>query len=355
MKNDTINAESLFSIWKKNGAWDISYLISELRSRILKKYPVPDSSENAQNPSDPDSIGKNIVYLFPSHIMKIQKALCTTMADKESLDYFSQIGNITVLDLACGPGTASFAFVDFILGLLRNAYIKRASPLQITIIFQDLEVNCLQAAEYHTNVLRNILSQYGNWLRISVGDTFRCSISETINLMNNSHIQTFDLMFLANALDPILIHGHKALELIPDCQDPIAHARPCDRPALLGNFLNNLGKYANPYYSRDLLLQENRYAPLIPICLPSQELKVIRTSMTQKTIRPDYSSETMIVPFAYCGYKYSFSNKAISNYPIPQPLACLENFANCFGENDYYESIPELLLLDAVCRRFAVG
>lgn len=336
MVEEIIDNEKLYSIWKKDGIWNLSDLMTNFRSRILKIYPRSDSPENAQHPSDRESIGKNIEYLFPSHVMKIQKALCTMICDKESFDYFSQTGNITILDLACGAGTASFAFVDFIIGLIKQGFVQRKYTLSIKIVFQDIEMNCVQSAENHAKILNDSLRQQSNVFQISAEDSLPCSLIETLKLINNSRIRFFDLILFSNAFDQVLIHGEKALEIIPACSDPIAHARPCDRPAILGDFWNSLGRYANPYFSRVLLLQENRYSPLMPISLPSQGLKVIRTSMIQKTIRPDYSGETMIVPFAFCGYKYCYSNKGITNYPTPHSIAYLDNLTNCFYENDSY-------------------
>ena len=284
---DTVTTEKISPecSWRKNGIWYLSDLIRDFRRTILGKYPDSPWTSKAKEPRNRDTIAQNLIYLFPGHVLKIPKALCTVLGDEEAESFLSQTKEFTILDLACGAGTASIGVLDFIVQLIKSENIKRNNPLTLSFILNDVEPGCTKAAKSHFEILKKIISSYKLPLRIGKIEVSTNSISDILSyLRSKSTLRKFNLMVMAHPFDPILYHAEKVLEVDPNCTDPIVHARPCDRPGLLGDFYINLGEFADPYFSRALLVQENRYCPLLPVCLPSNELKVIRTLMEQEAI-----------------------------------------------------------------------
>jgi hypothetical protein len=330
------------NLWIKDGVWHFSKFIRDFRTKVLKYYPDEQWTTKAKEPQDVNTIAQNLIYLFPGHVLKIPKALYTVFEDEEAMTFLSETDKIVILDLACGAGTASIGVVDFILQQLKEGTISRKSPLKLSFIFNDIEPNCVKSTKKHFGIINDLLSEHKDFLRIGTIETCAASISEVISfLKNKSKLKRFNLMVMAHPFDPILYHAERALEVDPDCKDPLIHARPCDRPKILGDFYIELGRCADPYFSRALLVQENRYCPLLPICLPSKDLKVIRALMIQEAMRPDCPTDTMKVPFGYCGFEYGYPAKRVSRYPVPQPLSHMEDMQNCFEESvsEDYEDI----------------
>ena len=333
MSKEKTREDEIKSLWLREGVWKFSNLIRKFRKIALKKYPTVEWTPKAKEPQDTDTISQNLIYLFPGHILKISKSLSTAMSDDESIDFLSRTNEYKILDLACGIGTAGIGVIDFLVRLISNKIVKRENPLKVSVILNDIQPNCTKAAKSNLTILRKLIQRFTSHLRLGDIEICNASISEVLNyLSGKSKIEKFNLMVMAHPFDPILYHAEKALEVNPECTDPIVHARPCDRPGILGDFYMRLGEFADPYYSRSLLVQENRYSPLLPICLPTGNLKVIRTYMEQEALRPDCPTETMKVPFAYCAYKYSYSTEGFSRYPITQPLPHMEDMKNCFEE-----------------------
>jgi hypothetical protein len=264
------------------------------------------------------------------------------MEDEDALTFLSEAKEITILDIACGAGTASIGVVDFILQQFKAGIISRKTPLTLSFIFNDIEPNCVRAAKNHFIIVNDLLSECKSCVKIGTIESCAASISDVIPfLKNKSKLKQFNLMVMAHPFDPILYHAEKALEVDPGCKDPLIHARPCDRPKILGDFYIELGKCADPYFSRALLVQENRYSPLLPICLPSGDLKVIRALMEQEAMRPDCPANTMKVPFAYCGFGYGYPNRRVSRHVVPLPIPHMVDMRNCFKEtrSEEYEEI----------------
>jgi len=339
MENKISNMKKLDHLWLRDGVWHFSDLIRDFRKRILKEYPDAEWTPKAKEPQNTDTIAQNLIYLFPGHVLKISKALSTVLADDEALTFLSQTREIVILDLACGAGTASIGALDFILQLLKGEIIERKIPLRISVILNDIEPNCVKAAQRHFGILGDLLRNYKALMEMGTIETCCASISNVLSFLNTrSNLRKFHFMVMAHPFDPILYHAEKALEIDPQCSDPIVHARPCDRPGILGDFYMNLGESADPYFSRALLVQENRYCPLLPICVPSSDLKVIRTYMEQEALRPDCPTETMKVPFGYCAFKYAFNNQNLTRYPVPQPLPHMSEMQNYFQEDPLVDS-----------------
>jgi hypothetical protein len=331
--------EMIKTIWMKDGIWRFSAFIREFRHRALRKFPKVDWTSKAKEPQDKNTIAQNLIYLFPSHLLKISKALSSILSDEESMDFLSSSKELVIIDLACGPGTAGIGVLDFILQLVLKGIIIRKTPLKISVILNDIQPNCTKAAKSNYYLLKEMLPEYSSNIQIEKVEICNASITEVLSYYKSKKSnQKFNLMVMAHPFDPILYHAEKVLEIDPDCKDPIVHARPCDRPGILGDFYMKLGAFSDPYFSRALLVQENRYSPLLPICIPSRDLKVIRTNMEQVAIRPDCIKKTMKVPFAYCAFKYAYKKNTCSRYPVPQPLPHLEGMLNCFDE-DFQDEI----------------
>jgi len=320
---------SLEKIWKEGGVWYLSAFLRAFLTQAKARYPRPASSEGAPWPSDEEGVAQNLTYLFPGHVLKLNKILCPILGDDESLHYLSQAREFTIVDLACGPGMASIATVDFLLQLLKSGILQRKTCLDLSFILNDLKTACLEAALENLNLVRKLLASEGQPLHIGRVDSFKGSLMEIQPFLERQR-KTFDLLCFANAFDHVLIYGERVLEDDPTSSDPIARARPCDRPAMLADFFQQLGTHANPFFSRALFLQEWRYSPLMPIALPSRELKVVRTRMIQEVLRPDVEEKTMPVRFCYSGCRYAFAQNYFPPRQELQSLPTLEDVTSYF-------------------------
>lgn len=175
---------------------------------------------------------------------------------------------------------------------------------------------------------------------------FAGSVSEVETYLRDSSGQ-FDILFLCNAFDQILVYGNRITEKNPFTSDPIAHAHPCDRPALLASLFQKLGAFTNTYFSRVVLLQESRHYSLISVALPDRSLKLTRTWMVQETDRPDVNKPTMNVRFGYCGCSYGFSNRNFSSTPELQPLLGQNLHTSSFSEDSSTPNCLDELLIHA--------
>ena len=169
------------------------------------------------------------------------KILCLVLGDEESIAYFSQAREITMIDMACGTGMASVGLIDFIQQAMKGGIIQREAPLTVHFLLNDLNEPCIAAAKKNVELIRQILAEKNRLLHI--GSIHGCigSISEIVPFIKEIQTQYFGLLFFCNAFDHVLMYGHKAIEKDPQCSDPIAHARPCDRPALLAKLFQQLG------------------------------------------------------------------------------------------------------------------
>lgn len=228
---------------------------------------------------------------------------------------------------------ASVATVDFLYQILRSGVLSRVTPLTVSFILNDLKPACVRAALRILQIVARKVGASGLPLRIGPVEGFVGSIMETLPHLQRAGRPTFDLVCFSNAFDHVLIYGEEALKENPSCADPIASARPCDRPSLLAGFFAALGRYANPAFSRALFLQEWRYSPLMPIALPSRDLKVIRTRMIQRVYRPDIEGETMPVRFCYCGCRYGFPQDRFCPELQLLPLPGLDEAESYFSED----------------------
>lgn len=245
--------------------------------------------------------------------------------------------------MACGAGIASVALIDFIHQLIKSGIIQRQSPLTISFVLNDLNESCVTAAGKSLQLVKQILLSTNR--NIMIGSVMQCtgSVSEVLPFLRDSSFCCFNFLFLCNAFDQILVHGHRALEKNPYSTDPIVHARPCDRPSLLADLLQQLGVYSDSYFSRVILLQESRNFPLISVTLPSHHLRITRTWMVQETDRPDVDKPTLNVRFGYFGGRYGFTNKNFCHTPellpfispeIPVASFTDDSMSQWFDEND---------------------
>lgn len=138
---------SLESLWRKDGAWRLSPLVLEILHDARQLYPRPTERGDAPWPSDARSIGQNLAYLLPGHMVKITKVHCRLLGDTESLDHIRRTDRLTVLDLACGPAMASVATVDFLHQILESGVLSRETPLTVSFLLNDLKPACVQAAQ----------------------------------------------------------------------------------------------------------------------------------------------------------------------------------------------------------------
>jgi hypothetical protein len=322
---------SLEHLWKKNGVWRPSDFLRSFLIQAKRRYPQPASADEAPWPNDDSGVAQNLTYLFPGHSLKMSHILCSVLGDHDSLHYLSQARELTIVDLASGPGMASIATVDFLLQVLKARLLNRNAPLYISFLLNDLKSACLEAAIENVKLVSKLLASERQPLRVGHVETFEGSLTGILPFLDHERT-TFDLLCFANAFDLVLIHGERVLEDDPTSSDPIARARPCDRPAILADFFQQLGSHANPYFSRALFLQEWRYSPLMPIALPSRNLKVIRTRVIQEVLRPDVPDETMSVRFCYCGCRYAFATDRFPPKQELQSLPALEDAPSYFME-----------------------
>jgi len=336
------NQTKLQNLWMREGVWYRSPFVQDFLKRARAQYPAPQNGNKAAWPDDEEGIGQNLAYFFTGNLLKIDKILCSLLSDQEAVDYLSQAREITVLDMACGAGTASVGFVDFIDRALNGGVIQRQTPLTISFLVNDLNEPCVAAARKSLDLVQRILHTRNRNILIGSVRPIAGSVSEVETYLRDSSAQ-FDLLFLCNAFDQILVYGNRVTEKNPHSVDPIARAQPCDRPALLASLFQKLGAFANTYFSRVVLLQESRHYSLISVALPDRSLKLTRTWMVQETDRPDVEKPTMNVRFGYCGCRYGFSNQKFSPTPELQPLETQELPVAAFSDSATVEWFDEEL------------
>jgi hypothetical protein len=168
-------------------------------------------------------------------------------------------------------------------------------------------------------LLNTILSDKAYPIQIRVAGSHHGSVSEVPAYLQANRLQ-FDILCFTNAFDHVLIYADIVKAEDKAGNDKIADAKPCERPALLAQLLTNLGRYATPYLSRGILLQEWAHAALVPVSLPNSELEIHKTRIVHETLRPDVEEETMSVRFAYCGFKYGSGYAGGVYDPVMLPL-----------------------------------
>lgn len=340
--SNATDSRAFEQLWVRDGAWRLSPFVLDILREAKRFYPRAAERGNAPWPSDDESIGQNLTYLFPGHLMKISKVYCRLLGDEQSLNHLTEANQLTVVDLACGPAMASVATIDYLVQLLRSGLLTRRTPLTVSIVLNDLKPACVRAASRILRITKRLVASSGVPLRIGSIESFVGSVLEVAPLFQRSSRSVFHLLCFSNAFDHVLIYGEEALKENPSCSDPIASARPCDRPALLADFFVTLGRYVDPAFSRALFLQEWRYSPLIPIALPSRDLKVIRTRMTQGVYRPDVQEETMPVRFCYCGCQYGYPPDRFSPTPQLLPLPVFDEVESYFTETELMMRVSEI-------------
>ncbi|HUT24071.1 MAG TPA: hypothetical protein VM492_07005 [Sumerlaeia bacterium] len=313
--------EALEKRWMRDKVWSRSLFVREFLVRARGQFPTPQNGNRAAWPEDEEGIGQNLTYLFTGHLLKISKILCSVLGDEESIRYLSQTGELTVIDMACGAGMASVGIIDFLNQAIKAGIVRRQTPLTVSFVLNDLNEPCVIAAKNALEIVRRILGVGNRQMQIGSVSAYTGSVSGIIPFIEETDSRPFDLLFFCNAFDHVLMYAHKALEKDPNCSDPIAHARPCDRPAFLAGLLQGLGAYANPMFSRSVLMQESRHCHLISVALPDRNLRVTHTWMTQETDPPDVSTPTMNVRFAYCGCRYGFPTMTLSATQEMLPLS----------------------------------
>jgi hypothetical protein len=311
----------LENLWVHDQVWYRSDFFKAFLKAARSQYPIPQNGTKAAWPEDNEGIAQNLSYFFTGHSLKISKILCSLLGNEEAIHYLSQTREITVIDLACGAGMASISFLDFLHQTLKAGIIKRQSPLIVSFFLNDLNEPCVAASRKNLELIRKILVKRSHSIQIASIQDYTGSISEVVPIIRETLTAPFDLLFFCNAFDHVLMYGHKAIEKNPQCTDPIAYARPCDRPALLADFFHQLGGLANPYFSRVVLMQESRHCHLISVSLPDREIPVTYSWMTQETDRPDIETPTLNVRFAWCGCRYGFpdtgGSSALELRPLP--------------------------------------
>jgi SAM-dependent methyltransferase len=322
----------LESRWKRGNVWRLSPFVRTFLKKAKARFERPSGPTGAPWPNDDEGVAKNLTYLFPGHLMKMNKVMCQVLGDEESLRYLSQTDEFIVLDLACGPGMASIATLDFLIQAFRAEKIDRESPLTVSFCLNDLKKPCVEAAIANLRLAAEMLRK--ETANVQVGSVDACAgpLTEVVSLMTAESRRSFDLICFSNAFDHVLIYGERVLLDYPTSKDAIAHARPCDRPKLLAEFLQGLGQWSNPFFSRAIFLQEWRHSPLMPIALPSRDLKVVKTMMEQEAVRPDVEKETLYTRFAYAGCRYGYSLENGRAIPTLQTLPIYQDWQSAFSE-----------------------
>jgi hypothetical protein len=231
------------------------------------------------------------------------------MADVETMSYMESCGEFCILDVGCGIGTATIAFVDFIDKAIAHGIVKRKTPLKIKPILLDLYPETIEAAKQMLHDMNTCLPAHSSALQVMDATAYPCSLFQTPGILEQNRHHLFDFMMITNVFNQALLEECPLPNLLSD-RVRGSDTRPCDRPKAFGDMLACVGKNANPLFSRALLLQESRYAHLIGVTLPSPDIEVVHTSMQQKPICPDVKEETMAVPFGYACYKYQYTNRS---------------------------------------------
>ncbi len=139
-----------------------------------------------------------LAYFLPSNLLKVNKALSELMLHP-AVDQFTDCGGkLSVLDLGCGPGTATLGLINFLAQLE-----QREGPFSLNLMAADNTQQCLDEASLMPRRLWNAYSEKlpENRLADLTVRTVKLDMSQINEALFG---EKFDLIILANSIGETL-------------------------------------------------------------------------------------------------------------------------------------------------------
>lgn len=139
-----------------------------------------------------------LAYFLPSNLLKVNKALSELMLHP-AVDQFTDCGGkLSVLDVGCGPGTATLGLINFLAQLE-----QREGPLSLNLMAADNTQQCLDEASLMPRRLWNAYSEKLPENRLA--DLTVRTVKLDMSKINEGLCgERFDLIILANSIGEIL-------------------------------------------------------------------------------------------------------------------------------------------------------
>jgi hypothetical protein len=127
----------------------VEYRTNSAWNRVKKKLTEPSF----------ESAALQYYVLFPAHMAKVSYALKYVVGEESLVKWLQHNSKVTVVDVGCGAGTASVAFVDYLLKLKEGNQVKT----QIHLHFIGIDPNRYAIAIYHQQLayLKSKVDGYG--------------------------------------------------------------------------------------------------------------------------------------------------------------------------------------------------
>lgn len=300
----------------ENDIWDFSPEMKEIYKQEISNYKhLPG---RGINPSSLEEVETNIKKFFPRHFFKIQHSLY----DLVSWGYhFFEDGTVTMIDIGCGPGTASLAVLDFYFQLIsaystENIEFPFIKPLKFNFILTDVSSHCLLKATYLiTKYLQHIVKQYDfteDYLQIHpIIVTFQGEYPDVIPQIKAvlEYTGKANLLCFSN----VLVQLTEKLK----CEDADCilceneNTKKCKANKKIIKSLNQLEelKSDDDSYCQVIIIQEKGHWNLIQQILPGDHLSCNLVNMTQKNYNTDFSDASYTASYGRALYHYGKVNK----------------------------------------------
>jgi len=127
----------------------VEYRTNSAWNRVKKKLTEPSF----------ESAALQYYVLFPAHMAKVSYALKYVVGEESLVKWLQHNSKVTVVDVGCGAGTASVAFVDYLLKLKEGNQVKT----QIHLHFIGIDPNRYAIAICHQQLayLKSKVDGYG--------------------------------------------------------------------------------------------------------------------------------------------------------------------------------------------------
>ncbi|MCW2278722.1 hypothetical protein [Heliophilum fasciatum] len=288
-----------------NGAWKLS---PEMRHVYRSEIETYDDTQLTYNVAinDINDVKGFFKKYFPRHFLKIQHTLHDISLKGEDL-LSRGFRTITILDIGCGPGTASLAALDyyfqvisgFVLTDLNIAWPYKV-PIEFRFLLVDKNNDCLsQASKLIKNYLEYISSKYGGIEKffsvkpkiITICEEYPDAISEI-----NKAIIDFEnppkLIFYSNVLVPLLNRwkcDDGSWGYCDFCKD--YKTRNCESAKKVIASHESISNNLREEYYQVIIIQEKNNWEFIDSILPESELYSEVCKMKQKNYDDIYTSK----------------------------------------------------------------
>lgn len=285
-----------------NDIWDLSAEMKGVYDDAISDCPKNFDRGKILNPKSLEDVTANTKLFFPRHFLKLQH----TFYDLVSWGYHAlEDGELTVLDIGCGPGTASLAALDLYFQIfcayeLEEQNYPYSLPFRFKFILVDNSQHCLlKATNLITNYLQHIttnLSFTESYIEIHPSIvTIKGAYPEVIPEIKKvlAYTGQANLVCYSNILVPLINslkcdEGQEGLCLFCDN----VNTRDCTANKNIRKSEADMNFVRHKNYTQYVIVQEKKHWNLIQPILPHENLNASLVNMKQKNYDSRYTFES---------------------------------------------------------------